>query len=79
MTDNLMQLTQTNQIDYISIIKIVKMSFLFHSDNSTDSIEDEVAKVILRLVEDESHKFMRPHAGGKAVKYMNSSRSLLVH
>lgn len=66
-----MELTYTSQIDYFSIIKTVTIAFLFLSDNSTNAIEDEVARVIMRLVEDESHKFMRPDAGGKAVKYMN--------
>lgn len=40
------------------------IDFLIHSDNSTQVIEEEVAKVIVQLMADENHKFMRPHAGG---------------
>ena len=28
-------------------------------------MEEEVAKLIVHLLADENHKFMRPHAGGK--------------
>lgn len=53
-----------------------KSNFLFsHSDNSTQVMEEEVAKVIVQLLADESHKFMRPHAGGIAMKCMNPSRT----
>lgn len=27
-------------------------------------MEDEVSKIIIKFVEDDSHKFIRPHAGG---------------
>lgn len=54
-----------NFYDYeLSII--VAIDFPYHSDNSTQVMEEEVAHLIVHLLADENHKFMRPHAGGEA-------------
>ena len=63
-----MAMTKYNRYTYT-------IDFSFPSGNSTQVMEEEVAKVIVQLLADENHRFMRPHAGGIAMKHNNVSRA----
>ena len=38
-------------------------------------MEEEVAQLIVHLLADENHKFMRPHAGGEAYHNIKSKHT----
>ena len=56
---------------------MLSIDFPLQSDNSTQVMEEEVAKLIVHLLADENHKFMRPHAGGEDYDNIKRKRTQL--
>ena len=56
---------------------MLSIDFPLQSDNSTQVMEEEVTKLIVHLLADENHKFMRPHAGGEDYDNIKRKRTQL--